>query len=134
MNVEERYGAQGHVTSTVTAPHFFVTLPVPVSLHGVANGACFHLGAWAENDPRWELTRAGDALNRGKRVTLQRAAQAEGVGVFAQRLDTESDVLVEGNAEFRGAFDDVLAADPTGESLILHAFFHRTDFQIKNAF
>src|SRR5208337_114452 len=89
---------------------------------------------WAENDPEWELTRAGDALDRGRRGTLQRAAQAEGVGVFAQRLDAERDVLIERNPELSGALDDVFAVDAAGEGFILHAFFHRTDFQIKNAF
>ena len=54
--------------------------------------------------------------------------------MFAQCLDAEGDVLVKRNAEFGCAFDDVFAIDAAGEGFILHAFFHRTDFQIKNAF
>ena len=42
MNVEKRYGAQGHVTGSVIALHFFVTSAVPMSIHDVGN-AHFHL-------------------------------------------------------------------------------------------
>lgn len=45
MNVEERYGAQGHVTGSVIAPHFFVTSALPMPIHDAGNGARSHLGA-----------------------------------------------------------------------------------------
>ena len=43
MNVEKRYGAQGHATGSVIALHFFVTSAVPMAIHDVGNSAHFHL-------------------------------------------------------------------------------------------
>src|SRR5271170_4146361 len=64
----------------------------------------------------------------------ERAAKTEGVGVFAESGDAKGDVFVERNAEFFGAFDDIFAADAASERFVFHAFFHRADFQVQNAF
>ena len=65
---------------------------------------------------------------------LQGAAEAEGVGVFAEGGDTEGDVIVEGEAEFFSAFDYVFAGDAPGECFVFHTFFHGAGFEIEDAF
>jgi len=45
LNVEERYGAQGHVTASVIALHSFETSAVPMSIHDVGNSARSYRGA-----------------------------------------------------------------------------------------
>src|SRR6266849_11024425 len=62
------------------------------------------------------------------------AAEAEGVGVFAEGGDAEGDVLFEGDAQLFGAFADVFAADAFGEGLVFHAAFDGIHFQIEDAF
>ena len=62
------------------------------------------------------------------------SAEADRVGIFAQRADAEGDVFFERDAEFFGAFADVFARDAAGEGFILQALFHRIDFQIENTF
>ena len=62
------------------------------------------------------------------------AAEAEGVAVGAHGFEAEFDVIFERDAEFFGAFADVVARDAAGECFVLHALFHGIDFQIQNAF
>ena len=65
---------------------------------------------------------------------LERAAEAESVGFFAHGGDAEADVIVERDAEFFSALDDVFATDASGEGFVFHAFFYRADFEIEDAF
>ena len=67
-------------------------------------------------------------------MRTQIAAKAKGVRVFAHRGDAESNVLFEKDAEFFGAFADIVARDSAGKRFILHALLHRIRFQIENAF
>jgi hypothetical protein len=46
---------------------------------------------------------------------LKSSAEAESVGVFAERGDAEGDVLLQWNAQFRCAVAHVVAADAFGE-------------------
>jgi len=78
------------------------------------------------------LRRAGIGSDSDTRE-LERAAQAGGRR-RVRGLDTEGDVLVQGMPSSAAPLMTSSAADAAGEGFILHAFFHRTDFQIKNAF
>jgi hypothetical protein len=70
---------------------------------------------WSKRTPR---TRASP-FSRSKRAT-----QAEGIGLFAHRGNTEGDVFVEGDTQLLCTLDDVVAADAASERSVLHAFFH----------
>jgi hypothetical protein len=65
---------------------------------------------------------------------LEGASEAEGVGVLAEGLDAEGDVVVEGKVEFGSALDDVFAGDAAGEGFVFHAFFYGTGFEIEDGF
>ena len=65
---------------------------------------------------------------------LERATEAEGVGVFAQGSNAKGDVLVERDAEFFGTFYNVFATDAAREGFVFHALFHGTDFEVEDAF
>ena len=72
-------------------------------------------------------------LGGGGRFRRDVAAQAERVGSGAHGFDAEGDMIVERDAEFFGAFDDILTADASRKRFVLHPFFHRACFQIENA-
>ena len=67
-------------------------------------------------------------------TVLDRAAEAEGISLFAHGGDAEGDVFVERDAEFLDAFDYVFAADAAGKGFVFHSFFDRADFKIEDAF
>jgi hypothetical protein len=61
------------------------------------------------------------------------AAEAEGVGLFAEGGDAEGDMVFERDAQLFGAFADVVAADAFGEGLVFHAAFDGIHFQVEDA-
>jgi hypothetical protein len=70
----------------------------------------------------------------GGGLCAQIAAQTQSVGILAHGCDAEGDVLFERDAEFFGAFADVVAVDATGEGFVFQALFHGVGFQVENAF
>src|SRR5258708_14852156 len=92
----------------------------------VANGSDLASGVSRYSIP------ASLALSRGG-LGGDGAAQAEGVGVLAHRGDAEGDVLFQRDAEFVGAFADVVAADAFGEGFVLEAAFDGIHFQVEDA-
>jgi hypothetical protein len=67
-------------------------------------------------------------------VPQQGAAEAELVGLGAEGFDAEGDVVVQGDIEFGGAFDYVVATDAAGEGFIFEALFDGADFEVEDAF
>ena len=51
-------------------------------------------------------------------------SEAELVRDAAHGFDAKGDVLIQGNAQFLGAFDDILAAYGAGEGFVFHPFAH----------
>ena len=62
------------------------------------------------------------------------SAEAEGVAIGAHGFEAKFDVIFERDAEFFGAFADVVARDAAGECFVFHSLFHGIDFQIQNTF
>ena len=62
------------------------------------------------------------------------AAEAQGVGLFTHGGDAEGDVLFQRDAEFFGAFTNVVAANAFSERFILESAFNRIHLQVEDAF
>ena len=76
---------------------------------------------------------AGIAQLSGGGLGGDGTAEVESVGLLAQG-DAEGDVLFEWDAQFFGAFADVVAACAFGEGLVFHAAFDGIHFQVEDAF
>jgi hypothetical protein len=72
----------------------------------------------------YRLPHPASTFSGRRRLRTQTAAKAQDVRVFAQRGDAESNVLFEGDAEFFGAFADIVARDSAGEGFVFHAFLN----------
>ena len=70
------------------------------------------------------MPRLGNTISGRRRLRTQIAAKAKGVRVFAHRGDAEGNVLFERDAEFFGAFADIVARDSAGEGFVFHAFLY----------
>jgi len=85
---------------------------------------------------RGEAAFAGAGFAAALQLGLARVRtlKPESLGIALHGADAEGDVIVERDAEFGCAFDDVVAIDAASEGFVFHFLFHACDFDVVDGF